>query len=155
MRDFRALIPGDPRPYGGMRFAFLAWVVYLSITTVRSLIHILAPDGGAGTIAGADLTVEGGDNIVSMFAQWGLEQLVIAMLGWFAVFVYRGLVPLMIALATFDLVGRMLVGAAKPFEVESVAPGAIGNFVALPILVVLLWFSLPEKTTVRDVSQEA
>lgn len=61
----------------------------------------------------------------------------------------------MIALATFDLVRRMLVGAAKPFEVKSVAPGALGNFVALSILVVLLWFFLPEKTTVRGVGREA
>jgi hypothetical protein len=115
MRDFCHLIPGGRQPYEGMRFAVLAWVVYLTNTTVRSPIHHFAPDGGSGTLAGADATVEGGDNIVSMFARWGL----------------------VIALAIFKLMGRMLVGATRPFWVKSLAPAAIGNFVALPILLVL------------------
>jgi hypothetical protein len=142
-RDFRGLLPRDPRVYAGTRGAFIGWIVYLSVATLRSLVHILAPDGGAGFIAGADLSVEGGDNIVSMFAQWGLEQLIIAMLGWMAVAVFRGLVPLMAAFSVLDLAGRVLIGAVKPFEVESVAPGAIGSYVVLPPMLLLLWFSLP------------
>jgi len=39
--------------------------------TLRSLIHILAPDSGARSIASIDTDVAGGRNNVALLAQWG------------------------------------------------------------------------------------
>jgi len=41
------------------------------MSTVRSLVHIIKKDGGANSIAGIDISVAGGSNIVCIFAQWG------------------------------------------------------------------------------------
>ena len=49
----------------------------------------------------------------------------------------------MIALAPFELVGRILVGAGKPAAVDTVAPREPSRNIALPLLVTLLLFSLP------------
>jgi hypothetical protein len=38
---------------------------------------VFAPDGGAGSIAGIDISVAGGANIVAVFAQWGWTQLLL------------------------------------------------------------------------------
>jgi hypothetical protein len=42
-------------------------------------VHIFAADGGANSIAGIAVDVEGGANIVAMFGQWGASQLLLAM----------------------------------------------------------------------------
>ena len=60
------LLPSDARDYKGPQFARWAAMVFLVIVTVRSLIHVLAPDGGAESIATIDTTVEGGSNIIAL-----------------------------------------------------------------------------------------
>jgi hypothetical protein len=41
-----ALLPADPGRYEGPALARWFAVAYLGVVTVRSLIHLLAPDGG-------------------------------------------------------------------------------------------------------------
>tara|TARA_R110000868_G_scaffold1276_3_gene9973 strand:+ start:7266 stop:7703 length:438 start_codon:yes stop_codon:yes gene_type:complete len=74
---------------------FLMLVAILSI--VPGCIHYFLPDGGAGVIAGLDLS-QGAVRIIAVFAwygalqiPWGIAQLIV---GWR----YRPLVPLFIAL---------------------------------------------------------
>ena len=50
-------------------YYFLCFITI--VDTVRSFIHMFAPDGGAGSIAGMDVNVAGGQNLIAMFAQWG------------------------------------------------------------------------------------
>lgn len=138
--------------YRGTRFALVAFVVYLVLTTARSLAHIVLPDGGAGTIATVDLTVTGADSIVAIFGQWGLEQLLIAALGWVIVLRYRALVPLMLLVAVADLLGRIVVGSLKPLTIIDVAPGSIGTWIALPLVALTYWLSLPRRQPVHSKS---
>jgi hypothetical protein len=65
----------DTNEYRGSRLSFLFLVVLTTVATGRSLAHIFLPDGGAGSIAGMDVEVEGGNNIIAMFGQWGFSQL--------------------------------------------------------------------------------
>jgi hypothetical protein len=74
------------------------FTVLAVISTVRSCIHLLAPDGGAGSIAGMDLTVAGSNNIVFTFALWGSAQLIYALIQLAVAFRYRSLVPFMYTL---------------------------------------------------------
>ncbi len=80
------------------------------VSTVRSGIHLLAPDGGAGSIAGLDLTVAGADGIIFAFALWGSAQLIYAPIQLAVAFRYRSLVPCMYVLLILETLLRMLVG---------------------------------------------
>lgn len=111
-------------------------------STVRSLIHLLAPDGGAGSIAGMDLSVAGADAIVFSFALWGSAQLIYAMVQLVVVFRYRSLVPLMYVLLMLETLLRMFVGHSRPVVFRHTPPGAIGNYVILPLAALMLAWSL-------------
>lgn len=143
MRDVSGLLPEDARGYWGD--GWVPWfAVFLSVVvTGRSLVHVFRDDGGAASIAGIDLEVEGGRNVVAIFGQWGLEQLLLAGIAWLALLRYRGLIPLVLLINLLDSVGRIAVGRAKPLEVEKPPPGAYGSWVAIPVLGVALWCSLP------------
>ena len=143
MRDLRDVLPEDASRYRGE-----GWVPYFAallsvIITARSLIHVARADGGASSIAGIDLEVEGGRNIVSIFAQWGLEQLLLAGVAWVVLLRYRGLVPLVLLINLLDCFGRIAVGRAKPLEVAELPPGAYGSWLGIPVLGAALWCSLP------------
>jgi hypothetical protein len=68
--------------YQGTRFSLVFLVVLTSVTTLRSLAHILLPDGGANSIAGLDVSVAGGENLIAMFSQWGFTQLLLSVMMW-------------------------------------------------------------------------
>jgi hypothetical protein len=55
---------------------------------MRSLIHMLATDGGSHSIAGIALEAPGNANVVAIFAQWGASQLVLAIVYWVAILRY-------------------------------------------------------------------
>src|ERR1044072_4551936 len=77
-----ALLPANPAIYGGPRLATWAAMAYLVFITVRSLLRLRRPDGGAQSTATIDVHVAGGSNIVAMFGQWGAMQLLLAGLLW-------------------------------------------------------------------------
>jgi len=135
----------DANEYRGSRLSFLFLVVLTTVTTGRSLAHIFLPDGGAGSIAGMDVEVEGGNNIIAMFGQWGFSQLLLAGLMWVIIFKQRHLVPLALLFQTLDWGGRILVGLIKPVEIASTPPGEIGSYILFPLCVIALWFSMPRK----------
>ncbi len=137
-----ALLPADPGRYAGPALARWFAAAYLVVVTVRSVIHVLAPDGGAGTIATVDLSVAGGANIVAMFGQWGAVQLLLALLLWVLLLRYRGLVPLVLLVLLVEPALRELAGALKPLETLGTAPGAALNGAVVPIVGAMLWLSL-------------
>jgi hypothetical protein len=101
------------------------------ISAVRSCIHILAPDGGAGSIAGMDLSVAGADGIIFSFALWGSSQLIYALIRLAVTFRYRSLIPAMYVLLMLGTLLRMLVGRIKPVTFSHAPPGAIANYIIL------------------------
>lgn len=148
-----ALIPADAAAFHGPRLAFWGAATWLVVITVRSLIHMLLPDGGAHSIATIDIAVAGGSNIVALFGQWGASQLLLALLLWVLLLRYRGLVPLVLAVFTAEPCLRGLAGHLKPITTMGTAPGVDLNWVVLPALAVLLWMSLCP--VAREVSRPA
>jgi hypothetical protein len=126
----------------GMKLPVYVFTVLAVISTVRSCIHLLAPDGGAGSIAGMDLTVAGSNGIVFAFALWGSAQLIYALIQLAVAFRYRSLVPFMYTLLIVETLLRMLVGHMKPVIFAHTPPGAIGNYVILPVATLMLVLSL-------------
>lgn len=122
----------------GLKITVYVFAGIVILSTVRSLIHIFAADGGAGSIAGIDLTVSGADGIVFAFALWGSAQLILAGIQWLVLLRYRALLPLMYLFLIVEILLRILIGRLKPIQLEATPPGAIGNFILLPIAVIML-----------------
>jgi hypothetical protein len=134
------LLPPISEEYEGPPIPYYYLVLVAVVSTARSLVHILAPDGGASSIAGLAVDVAGGVNIVAMFGQWGASQLVLALVYWLAILRYRFLVPLMLAIVSLEQALRIGVGQLKPVEVAAPPPGEIGSYILLPLsLLALLW----------------
>lgn len=129
-------------------YAIAKWVFLLlaAIGFVRSCIHLLAPDGGAGSIAGMDVSVAGGDGIIFAFSLWGSAQLLYAVIQLVVFFRYRTLIPFLYALMFVETLLRMLVGQMNPVEFAHTPPGAIGNYVMLPLVAVMLILSLKRRS---------
>ncbi|MEA4906011.1 MAG: hypothetical protein GYA17_02850 [Chloroflexi bacterium] len=125
-----------------MKLPVYVFTLLALVSTVRSCIHLLAPDGGAGSIAGMDLTVEGAGGIVFAFALWGSAQLIYALIQLVVAFRYRSLVPFMYLLLILETLLRVLVGHMRPVSFAHTPPGAIGNQVILPLAIVMLVLSL-------------
>ena len=155
VRDFRYLLPPASEDYRGSRFSLWFLVFITALSTARSLVHIFTTDGGANSIAGIDVDVEGGDNLIALFAQWGWEQLLLAMVAWLIITKYRFLVPLALLLQVLDWGGRWLVGEFKPLVVDTPPPGVVGNVIFLPLSAIALWFALPRKSAADNSIREA
>ena len=138
----RALFPVADQPYQGGRAPLFFLVLIAFVSTARSLVHLLAPDGGAGSIAGINLGVAGGANIVAVFGQWGASQLVLALLQWLVVLRYRFLVPAMLAVVVLEQLLRLLAGRLKPLQIDTPPPGAYGTYVVLALGLVFLALAL-------------
>jgi hypothetical protein len=136
------LLPRTENRYSGSSWplGFLTLVTIMS--TARSLVHLIAPDGGAHTIAGIALDVTGGPNIVAIFGQWGASQLVLACLQWVVVLRYRFLVPAMLAIIVLEQLLRILAGRLKPLVLDSPPPGAYGTYIILGLAMMFLALAL-------------
>jgi hypothetical protein len=126
----------------GSKIPFFVFAMYAILSTVRSCIHVFSADGGAGSIAGLDLTVSGADGIVFAFALWGSSQLLFAIIQLIVVLRYRALIPLMYLMLVLEILLRQLVGFMKPVTFAHTPPGAIGNQLVLPLAVIMLILSV-------------
>jgi len=134
------------------RGAFLArwvFVLLMLVTIARSLAHIFLPDGGAQSIATIPLdtfTANGAAALIHLFGLWGLSQLLFGLLYAIVLWRYQSLIPLMYLFILVEYTGRLLLTFAKPFETNGTAPGAIGNYVLIPLALVMLILSLQERS---------
>jgi len=128
--------------YEGYKIAEITFLIITIVTIIRSLIHLIAPDGGAESIATINLNVEGGNIIVSIFALWGVSQLLMSIVFLVVFFRYKNLIPFMYMLIIIEYMMRIGVGVLKPFETVGIAPGVVGNYIMVPLAVILLLLSI-------------
>ena len=134
--------PTADNHYTGSKLASIVFLLIAIMGTVRSCIHFLAPDGGAGSIAGMDLSVAGADGVLFAFSLWGSAQLLYAFIQLVVYFRYRTLVPFMYILIILETVMRMFIGHIKPVHFSHTPPGAYGNYIILPLSIIMLFLSL-------------
>jgi hypothetical protein len=125
----------------GMKLPVYVFTLIAIVSTIRSFIHLLAPDGGAGSIAGMDLSA-GAPGIIFAFGLWGSAQLIYAVIQLVVAFRYRALIPFMYVLLMLETLLRELVGHMKPAPFAHRPPGAIGDYVVLPLAALMLVLSL-------------
>jgi hypothetical protein len=147
------LIPVDATTFRGPWWTAGALAAVNVTGTARSLIHILAPDSGAQSIATMDTQVTGGGNIVSLLAQWGGAQLLESGIIWIVLWRYRGLVPLMLGVVTAEQLLRVAIGKSKPLTTTRTPPGALSR-VLLPAAAAAFAISLTERGQDRKPSHD-
>lgn len=130
--------------YRGSSISKWAFILITAVTIVRSLIHMFAPDGGAQSIATIPLegfTIDGASTAVLVFALWGLSQLIIGIIYIVVLWRYQAMIPFMYLLIIVEYGMRIVLGVIKPIETTGTAPGAIGNFIIVPLAVVMFFMS--------------
>jgi hypothetical protein len=129
---------------GNMAPMYLFYMV-TTFTVVRSLIHLISPDGGAQSIATIPLHLyskEASDTIIHMFAEWGLSQLLLGLFYIVVLIKYKSLIPLMYLFLVIEYSSRLLLSFYKPFALEGQAPGGIGNYFLVPLFILMFILSL-------------
>jgi hypothetical protein len=131
--------------YRGNKAPMYLFYLVTAFTVVRSIIHLVSPDGGAQSIATIPLHLyekNASDTIIHMFAQWGLSQLLLGIFYIVVLINYKSLIPLMYLFLVIEYSTRLLLGFYKPFELEGHAPGGIGNYFLVPLFILMFILSL-------------
>jgi hypothetical protein len=143
--DIKELLPKNPTKFEGFRAVRIVTAIYLLVMVVRSCIHLFAADGGAQSIAGIDTSVEGGNNIIAIFHQWGAIQLILAVLLFILFFRYPGFTPLILLTLALDPVMRFIAGQMMSLTSTGTPPGEALNGAAFFLLALLFIASLIKK----------
>ena len=143
--DIKKVFPNNLSKFEGFRIIRFITALYLSVMVARSCIHLFAADGGAQSIAGIDTSVEGGNNIIAIFHQWGAIQLILAILLVVLFFRYPGLTPLILLTLILDPILRFVAGQQMSLTTTGTPPGEALNGASLYLLLVLFLGSLWEK----------
>jgi len=148
--DVKKILPKDPSTYKGHKSIRIITALYLLIVVIRSCVHLFASDGGANSIAGIDVSVEGGDNIIAIFHQWGAIQLILAGLLVLLFFRYPGLTPLVVITLAIDPIMRSIAGQMMSVTSQSTPPGEALNWPAFFTLVLLFVASIAESSSAKE-----
>jgi hypothetical protein len=115
------------------------------LTIVPGGIHTFAPDGGAGKVAGLDLS-QNGRVIIALFAWAGATQIAFGLAAGIVSLRYRTLVPLMLALAIVERTLHALnAWALTGASTEHHPPEHYAVLITLPLLVAAFALSLRDR----------
>lgn len=124
----------------------------LTIGTIgRSLVHLFASDGGAQSIATIPLNSypeEAAQVVIHIFAEWGLMQLLFGIFYAIVIWRYKSLIPLMYSFILTEYSGRLFLSVYKPIVLEGIAPGGVGNYLMIPVALLMLLLSLQKSKAV-------
>ena len=129
------------------KFVFYFTWLLVAFNFFRSLEHIFNEDGGAESIAGIPLesySSEAVNNIISIFAQWGFSQLVLACILLLVVLKMREFIPLMLLIIALENILRGAVGLYKPLILGDAPPGAVSPIIGL-VTFAVFFISIREK----------
>jgi hypothetical protein len=148
--NLKKVLPSELSSYVGYRIVRIATALYLMVMIGRSSIHLFSSDGGANGIAGIDISVAGGDNIVAIFHQWGATQLLLALFLSLLFIRYPGMTPLIVLTLAVEPVMRMIAGQMKSVTADGAPPGESLNGPTFVFLAVLFIASVMEKRTSKN-----
>ena len=140
--------------FRGYRIASAVFLLITIVTIARSCIHIFAPDGGAGSIAGI---INPSGDVISLFALWGLSQLLMGFIYVVVYLRYKSLISFMYILILTEYSGRTVIGLFKPLYTSHIPPGAIGDYILVPLAAIMLVLSLarPGKKVLPTAAQSS
>lgn len=151
----RFLPPSTNDRYSGSILAVWFLTVFSVLTIIPGCIHTFAPDGGAGTIAGLDLS-QNGRMIVALFAWAGATQIAFGLAALIVSLRYRDLVPLMLALAIVERSLHALnAWALKGGAAGHHPPEHFAVLIGLPLLIAAFVLSLRDRVSGRRLTPSA
>lgn len=136
------LPPSTNADYHGAPVA--AWVLgFAGMTTILpGIIHYFLPDGGAGVIAGIDLT-NNPAALIGAFAWAGSTQIAHGLLMIAIALWYRPLIPLVLAISLIERGLLVLTGwVTKAPPTGHHPPEHYASIVLIPLILLSLWLSL-------------
>lgn len=134
--------------FNGNKIAVYVFYILTAVTLWRSQHHMFAFDGGAQSIASVPLdqfTTDGANAVISIFAFWGLSQILLGLVYLVVSIRYKALIPFFYLLMLAEYVGRILVEVYKPLPTLETAPGQIGNYIFIVVSIAMLLLSLKDK----------
>ena len=137
--------------YTGNLISKYTFLMIICITIIRSLIHIFAIDGGAQSIATIPIdsyTIAAANTVIMIFSLWGLSQLLMGFVYVVVYVKYKSLIPAMYILLIIEYTMRIVIGFMKPIVVTGVAPGGVGNYIIVPLCLVMFLLSFKKETKV-------
>jgi hypothetical protein len=143
--------------YRGYKLALWFFALLMLMKTGISLNSIFNGHMVAGSADGIPLdtfTSAGAQTVVSLFAIWGLSQLMICLLCILVLVRYRSMIPFMFALLLLEHLGRRLILHFLPVAQTGTPPGYAVNLVLLTVMIVGLAFSLRVRSQDRALAQE-
>ena len=143
---FKQLFPQRvDNTYRGYKLAlwFFALVVLMKVgMSLNSIFNGYFVASSADGIPLGTFTSAGAQTVVSLFAIWGLAQLVICLLCILVVVRYRSMIPFMFALLLLEHLSRKLILHFLPLAKTGTPPGSAVNLVLLALMIVGLALSL-------------
>ena len=145
--DLKKVLPSELSSYVGYRIVRIATALYRMVLIGRSSIHLFSSDGVANGIAGIDISVAGGDNIIAIFHQWSATQLLLALFLSLLFIRYPGMTPLILLTLAVEPAMRFIAGQIKSVTADGAPPGESLNGPSFVLLAVLFIASVLEKRT--------
>jgi hypothetical protein len=134
--------------YRGYKLALWLFGLLVLMNTSISLGTIFNGRDAASSADGIPLdtfTPAGARAVVSLFALWGLSQLMICLLCIVVLVRYRAMVPFMFALLLLEHLSRRLILQIMPIATTGTPPGYFINLGLLALMIVGLALSLWSK----------
>lgn len=135
--------------YQGNKVAKWLLFVYVFKSIFSGSIHMFAADGGAQSIASVTLDrfSEGGaESVVTMFGLWGMEQVIIGLIGVVILWRYNSLIPLLWAAYALEYIGRGAAALYTPgLTTANTPPGASADLVLIPLAITMFILSMIKK----------
>lgn len=156
-RNIRILPKTIDNIYKGSKISKYTFLFLTIITITRSLIHIIAVDGGAQSIATIPLnnySTAAASTVILMFALWGLSQLLMSIVYVVVYLKYQSLIPAMYILLIIEYSMRLVIGIMKPIETIGTAPGGIGNYILIPVCFILFLMSVKVSENHKEIKDE-
>lgn len=136
------LPPSTNADYRGSRYSAWFLAFYGSAWIVPGMVHSFLPDGGAGTIAGLDIS----DNptmIFGMFAWAGATQIAHGIVTLVVALCYRSLVPLFLLVSLIERLLLSWSGWVKHVPISGHHPPEhYASLVSIPVILLFLWLAL-------------
>lgn len=131
--------------YRGHRLALWLFGAVILVKLGISLATIFNGHEAASSADGIPLdtfTPAGAQVVVSLFAIWGLAQLVICLFCILALARYRAMIPLLFALLLLEYLGKKVILYFLPIVKTGAPPGSVINLVLLGVMIIGLALSL-------------
>ena len=131
--------------YRGHALAWMFLALHGAMNLFRGSVHLLKSDGGAASIAGIDLSLNGAV-ILSLFAAAGWGQLMMAAIDFSVAFKYRALARYLLAYHFIHVVGlSIVIWWWRPMPLPN-APGKPGQLL-LVVLTGIAWWAATRESS--------